>query len=217
MAQQASPNVAGKTDALRTQPAACSTAVSRKALGSFSSSPMLKGPSVPFQAAAPPYVRVRDEDGEHEEQHLHEPENTQGVEGDGPGVEEDDLDVEDDEEHRRQVVLDGEAPAAGRRGGRLDPALVGFEPGAVVPLRTDQRGHDHGEDRKACPEGSQYEDGRIRVHRSSLLSVGTDCWRWPGFTPTSCGSRTPPVADEDREHVKQVTSPTASHLMPAAL
>src|ERR671922_39090 len=68
-------------------------------------------------------------------------------------------------------------PAAGRRGGRLDTALVGLELGPVVPLRTDQRGHDHGEDRKACPEGSQYEDGRIRVHRSSLLSVGTDCWR----------------------------------------
>src|SRR3954471_6799483 len=214
MAQHARPKVAGKTDDLRTQPAACSTVVSRKPLGSFSSSPMAKGPSVPFQAAAPPYVRVRDEDGEHEEQHLHEPENTQGVEGDGPGVEEDDLDVEDDEEHRRQVVLDGEAPAAGRRGGRLDPALVGLELGPVVPLRTDQRGHDHGEDRKACPEGSQYEDGRISVHRSSLLSVGTDCWRWLGLTPDSYVPPTSVCPDEDREHVKQVTSPTDPHLMP---
>src|SRR4051812_33267714 len=181
MAQHARPKVAGKTDDLRTQPAACSTVVSRKPLGSFSSSPMAKGPSVPFQAAAPPYVRVRDEDGEHEEQHLHEPENPQGVEGDGPGVEEDDLDVEDDEEHRRQEVLDGETPATGRRRGRLDPALIGLKLGPVVPLWTDKRGHDHGEDRKACPEGSQYEDGRIRVHRSSLLSVGTDCWRRLGL------------------------------------
>src|ERR1043165_6059173 len=179
MAQQARPNVAGYMDDLRTQPAACSTVVSRNPLGSFSSSPiglwLLVSPirgSVPFQAAAPPYVRVRDEDGEHEEQHLYEPEHPQGVEGDGPGVEKDDLDVEDDEEHRRQVVLDGEAPATGRRGGGLDPALIGLELGPVVPLRAGQGGHDHGEDRKACPEGSQYEDGRIGVHRSSLLSVG---------------------------------------------
>src|SRR5690606_20227927 len=102
MAQHARPNVAGKTDDLRTQPAACSTVVSRKPLGSFSSSPMAN-PSVPFQAAAPPYVRVRDEDGEHEEQHLHEPEDPQGVEADGPRVQEDDLDIEDDEEHRRTI------------------------------------------------------------------------------------------------------------------
>src|SRR2546421_981395 len=93
--------------------------------------------SVPLQAAAAPDVGVGDEDGEDEQQHFDEPEEPQGVEADGPGVEEDDLDVEDDEEHRRQVVLDGEAPAAGRLRGRLDTALVGVQLGPVVPLRTN--------------------------------------------------------------------------------
>src|SRR5262245_22777585 len=112
MAQQARPKVAGNTDAFRTQPAACSTVVSRKPLGSFSSIPIRCAPisnawlllfcscfSVPLQAAAAPDVRVGDEDGEDEQQHFDQPEEPQGVEADGPGIEEDDLDVEDDEEH----------------------------------------------------------------------------------------------------------------------
>ena len=40
IAQQASPNVAGQTEFLRASPTACSTVVSRKPLGSFSSMPM---------------------------------------------------------------------------------------------------------------------------------------------------------------------------------
>src|ERR1700754_4466005 len=87
MAQQARPKVAGNTDALRTQPAACSTVVSRKPLGSFSSIPIfvcpcLKCPawrplspvhSVPFQAPAAPYIGIGDKSGEDEEQHFDEP------------------------------------------------------------------------------------------------------------------------------------------------
>src|SRR6476661_11072909 len=115
MAQQARPKVAGNTDAFRTQPAACSTVVSRKPLGSFSSIPMRYTPvsrtrpvphtrpvlhawhlpfcscfSVPLQAAAAPDVRVGDEDREDEQQHFDEPEEPQGVEADSPGIEEDD-------------------------------------------------------------------------------------------------------------------------------
>src|SRR4051794_12409674 len=116
MAQQASPKVAGQRDALRTQPAAASTVVSRKPLGSCSSRPMAR-PSflalVPLEPAAAPDIGERDEHGGDEEHHLDQPEEAEAVEVHGPGIEEDDLDVEDDEEHRRQVVLHGEATAAG--------------------------------------------------------------------------------------------------------
>ena len=47
------------------------------------------------------------------EHHLDQPEDPEPVEGDGPRVQEDDLDVEEDEQHRRQVVLHRE-PAAAR-------------------------------------------------------------------------------------------------------
>src|SRR3712207_7114425 len=50
-----------------------------------------------------------------------------GVKGDRPRVEEDDLDVEDDEEHRGDEVLDRELAASHRLRGRLDPALVGVQ------------------------------------------------------------------------------------------
>src|SRR6185437_16778260 len=97
-------------------------------LGSFSSSPMLirlSNPAqpalIPFQAAAPPYVDVGDEDGNDEGDHLDQAERPEVVEGDRPRVQEDDLDIEDDEEHRGQVVLHRE-PDPGRLAGRLDTA-----------------------------------------------------------------------------------------------
>src|SRR4051812_5922695 len=108
MAQQARPKVAGHNEALRTQPAAASTVVSRKPLGSCSSRPMARLSflaSVPLEAAAPPDIGERDEHGGDEQDHLDEPEQAQLVEENGPGIEEDDLDVEDDEEHRGEVVL----------------------------------------------------------------------------------------------------------------
>src|SRR3712207_5877413 len=113
IAQQASPKVAGHSEDLRVQLTSFSTVVSRTPLGSFSSSP-IAGSSVPVQAAASPHVDVGDEHGADEDDHLDQPEDAQRVVGDGPRVEEDDLDVEDDEHHRREVVLDRET-AAGQR------------------------------------------------------------------------------------------------------
>src|SRR5688572_1726788 len=115
MAQQARPKVAGHSDDLRDQLTTPSTVDSRIPLGSFSSIPM----SVPLQPAAAPDVGVRDEDRADEQDHLDEAEQAELAEGDGPRVEEDDLDVEDDEQHRGQVELDREATAADRLGGRL--------------------------------------------------------------------------------------------------
>src|SRR3954464_5390785 len=105
MAQQARPKVAGQRLPLRASPANCSTVVSRNPLGSFSSRPMSRLllrsvplASVPLQTSAAPDVGVGDEDREDEQHHLGQSEPAEGVEGHGPGIEKDDLDVEDDEE-----------------------------------------------------------------------------------------------------------------------
>src|SRR3954466_2808508 len=95
MAQHARPNVAGHSDPALASPAIFSTVVSRKPLGSFSSNPT----SVPLQPAAPPDVGVHNEDGADEQHHLDESEGAESVEGNGPRVQEDDFDVEDDEQH----------------------------------------------------------------------------------------------------------------------
>src|SRR5262245_21400208 len=135
MAQQASPNVAGHSELFRTRPATFSTVERRIPLGIFSSMPMDR--SVPLEAAAPPDVYVGNEDGDDEEGHLDQPEDRwiELLECDGPRIEEDDLDIEDDEEHGGQVVLDGEAAAAGRLRSRLDAAFIGIQLRPVVTHR----------------------------------------------------------------------------------
>src|SRR5512145_380756 len=112
MAQQARPNVAGQTELLRMYPATCSTVVSTKPAGSFSSIPIIcpcvlvPARSVPLEPAAAPDIGVGDEHGDDEEHHLDQCEQAELVEGHRERVEEDALNVEDDEEHRGQVVLD---------------------------------------------------------------------------------------------------------------
>src|SRR5262245_24946362 len=93
--------------------------------------------SVPLEAAAPPHVYVGDDDRDDEEGHLDEPEDRriELLERDSPRIEEDDLDIEDDEEHGGQVVLDRKAAAASRLRSRLDAALVRIQLRPVVALR----------------------------------------------------------------------------------
>src|SRR6516164_5651697 len=97
---------------------------------------------IPIQAAAPPYVGVRDKHGDDEGNHLDEAERPQLVEGHRPGVKEDDLDVEDDEQHRGQVVLDRDLATAKRNRGWLDAAFVRFELRLVPALGTHQGSRD---------------------------------------------------------------------------
>src|SRR3954463_15533189 len=138
MAQQASPNVAGHSEDFRVQLTSFSTVVNRTPPGIFSSRPIVPAPlSVPVQPAATPHVRVGDEDRGDEDDHLDQPEDAQRLVVHGPRVEEYDLDVEDDEEHRRQVVLARETAAGERLVDRLDPALVRLELGAAVAAWTD--------------------------------------------------------------------------------
>src|SRR5690242_1300832 len=101
MAQHARPNVAGHSEDLRVQLTSFSTLASRTPSGSFSSRPMA---SVPVQPAAPPHVCVGDEHRDDEKNDLDEPEDAEHLVRDGVRVQEDDLDVEDDEEHRREEV-----------------------------------------------------------------------------------------------------------------
>src|SRR3954447_12536220 len=125
IAQQASPKVAGHSEDLRVQLTSFSTLVSRTPLGSFSSRPIRtprsaeRAPSpprcsLPLEPAAAPDVGVGDEDGHDEYGHLDQAEDPERVVGDRPRVEKDDLDVENDEQHRGQVVLHRET-AAGER------------------------------------------------------------------------------------------------------
>src|SRR5690606_18646756 len=96
------------------------------------------------------------------------------VEVHGPRVEEDDLDVEDDEEHRRQVVLDGEPAAAGRLRGRLDAAFVGLQFRPVVPLGAGDAADDHRYDDERGAVRAEYEYGRVQLHRGSFPFIA---WR----------------------------------------
>src|SRR5437899_544256 len=132
MAQHARPKVAGQKLALRVQLTSFSTVVSRIPEGSFSSMPMWSQPSIPVESAAPPHIGVRDEHGADEQHHLDEPEQAQRVERHRPRVEEDDLNVEDDEQHRGQVELDREATTTDRLRRGFDAALVGVQLGPVV-------------------------------------------------------------------------------------
>src|SRR5437764_124906 len=175
IAQQARPNCAGHTEFFRAMLSSFATVVSRIPSGSFSSSPMR---SVPLESAATPDIGVDDEHREDEQDHLDQTEHAELVERDRPRVEEDDLDVEDDEQHRRQVVLHRELVTAERLRRRLDAALIGLELRPVEPLRPGQRSGDHGEDGETGAENKKDEDGD---HVVFLL-----CVTW---APTGAGRR----------------------------
>ncbi len=106
----------------------------------------------------------------------------QGVEGDSPGVEEDDLDVEDDEEHRRQVVLHGEPAAGERLVHRLDAALVRVELRAVVAARADVRRSGHREQREPRGQREEPDDRDVVREHQRHPTVRTITFR-PGVMP----------------------------------
>src|SRR5690606_20616528 len=102
----------------------------------------------------------------------HETERRERREVDGPRVEEDDLDVEDDERHGDEVVLDREAPAPDGVGRGLDAALVRVELGAVVALGSDDRAR--GDTAEGQHGGHAHEDEQrdVRVGHLRLLEWG---------------------------------------------
>src|SRR5207253_2688330 len=92
----------------------------------------------------PPDIDVGERQDHEEEAELEEPEPRELVEDDSERVEEDDLDVEDDEEHRGQVEADREALRLRRP--LRDARLEGEHACARAPrrpLRERERHHDH--------------------------------------------------------------------------
>src|SRR3972149_4443574 len=86
------------------------------------SPPRLPPSGRPFQAALLPDIQEADQEDPEEEDHFHQPEKSQAIQDNRPGIQEHDLDVEDNEQHRDQVELDRE-PLSGAAH-RIDPALV---------------------------------------------------------------------------------------------
>src|SRR5699024_5688510 len=118
--------------------------------------------SVPFEASASPFVDGGDRDVHQEEDDRDQTDPTHGVEVHRPRDEEDDLDVEDDEHHRRQVVLHGEAAATrGLRCG-LDTALIGLQLRAVVALGADHRPDHHRPDDEGGAATAEHEYRRAQ-------------------------------------------------------
>src|SRR5579871_1218533 len=92
IAQQARPNCAGQTELPRPQPTSLLTVVSSTPgmLSASSSSPTAAGPRrlVPFQTALAPDVRQRDEQDQHEDEHLDDPVPAELAQVDRPRIEE---------------------------------------------------------------------------------------------------------------------------------
>src|SRR5215203_5016644 len=102
-----------------------STVVSSTPVGSFSSTPIFRFlASVPIESTSPQNVDVCDEHRGNEQDHFDQREGTHLVERHRPRIEEDDLDVEDDEQHGGDVVLHRESAAADRLWCRFDAALI---------------------------------------------------------------------------------------------
>ena len=121
-----------------------------------------RGP--PVQPADPPQVHEAGEQEEHEDEQLDVPEPAEAPRRDRPGEDEHGLQVEDHEEQRDLVELDGEAPRQGAR--RLDAGLVLLRLGAVVappaeqPREREDQRRDH-EDEGAVQRRRPHLDAKM--------------------------------------------------------
>src|SRR5262245_53539337 len=138
-AQQARPNVIHISEPVRAQLMRSSVVVTRKPLSASLSDTSVKNGSpgltnsglgvatavmsIPLQRTLAPLIDEADR--QHRQEHHHRPETEQPdvLEGDGPGEQECDLEVEDDEQDRDQVEAHVELHA--RIIERVEAALVG--------------------------------------------------------------------------------------------
>src|SRR4029077_21018213 len=109
-----------------------------------------------------PGVVVADDEDEDEDEHLDQAEQQQLIEDDGPREHEDRLDVEDDEQHRDQVVADT-VPVA-RVGCRFDAAFVGLQLHLVVLARVNQAREYEGKDGKTRSDDKEDGDRNVGCH-----------------------------------------------------
>src|SRR4051812_37403425 len=128
--------------------------------------------SSPLKGAFLPGIVVAHDQDEDEHQHLDQAEEQQLVEDDGPRKHEDGLDVEDDEQHRHEVVPDAVPLAC--PGDRLDAALVRLELHLVVFFRADEPGNHKREKREAG--GNDDENGDRNVRRRHWEADAESRW-----------------------------------------
>src|SRR5688572_30482110 len=122
--------------------------------------------SFPLERALAPDVDVGDGENGDEDQELDETEPAQLLEHDRERVEEDDLDVEEDEEHRRQVEADREALLFRRP--LRDAGLEGQEARLDPPLRSggeEERERDHRGRDRSCQQRVDQEGKVVPEHQ----------------------------------------------------
>ena len=90
--------------------------------------------SIPLESNAAPEVCVGNVDGGHEQKHLDESEPAERVKGDREGLQEDDLNIEADEEHRDDEKANRNRAVAWRLPSGFDSTLVRFKLCRVVPF-----------------------------------------------------------------------------------
>src|SRR5881397_143087 len=179
MAQQARPNSAGQIALDRPQLITLSRVVVRTlSPRAFSgvgpaARPVWKGPgeasASPFERSLAPGVDQGHQQDGGEHRHLDDAEPAQSLDDHGPGVDEDGLDVEDDEEHGRQVKADGKAAAC--TSARHDAGLVGQilrcgSPAARQPGRKEEGDESENQDRS-----KKNEQGKIIAQHGMRLSL----------------------------------------------
>src|SRR5512136_9338 len=160
MAQQARPEPKGQSEFFWAQVMNRSALVRRNgdlSSGSLIAPPELEGPG-------PPGVDVAEEQDGQEDQDLDQAEQAQLVVDDGPGEEEEGLDLEDDENEGQEVEAD-RGRLAGRRRGRVDAALVGL---ALVSGRAPAVANESDEaeqpDRENDRDNEEEKEGPIISH-----------------------------------------------------
>src|SRR5512143_1376532 len=121
MAQQARPEPKGQREFFWAQ-VMNSSALARRN-GGFSKASLIAPPEL--QGPRLPGINVADEEDGQEDQDLDQAEEAEAVVDNGPGEEEERLDLEDDVDQGQQVEADG-GRLPGRRRGRLDAALIGL-------------------------------------------------------------------------------------------
>ena len=116
----------------------------------------------PIERAVADQVHEAHEHGRREEQDLDQPEGAEVPVDDGPGEQEDDLDVEHDEDHRHQVEPHREALGGLPRG--EDAGLVRRALGGARTAGGQQPRHHQADRRERRGEDRQGDDGEILAH-----------------------------------------------------
>src|SRR5438093_565510 len=107
--------------------------------------------SIPLESAFAPGVEKTDAQHQEKRQHLNEAEQAEVAEENCPGIEKHHLNVEENEENRRHVEANAEAPEC--RAGRWIAALERVVLDGIRRLRTEQ-----GVERDHRPDNDRAED-----------------------------------------------------------